>query len=139
MILNMLILKLMLMLVITSGNKQRRYFFIDLEPVKGSEQGKVRSCLVIQNNVGNKHSSTTIISAITSKGDESYPFLVKIDKGTANLLMDRYIQLNQIRTISKERIVKKIGSLSNDLMNRVDFALKKSLALEQFSGRFIKY
>jgi mRNA interferase MazF len=105
-------------------------FLIDLEPVKGSEQGKVRPCLIIQNNIGNKHSSTTIVSAITSKGDDSYPFLVKIDKGTANLLKDGFIQLNQIRTISKERIIKKIGSLSKDLINKVDFALKKSLALE---------
>lgn len=105
-------------------------FYIDLEPVKGSEQGKVRPCLIIQNNIGNKYSPTTIISPITSKGDESYPFLVKINKGTANLLKDCFIQLNQIRTVSKERIKKKIGYLPKDLINKVDFALKKSLALE---------
>jgi mRNA interferase MazF len=105
-------------------------FFVDLEPVKGSEQGKVRPCLIIQNNIGNKYSPTTIISAITSKGDDSYPFLVKVDKGIANLSKNSFIQLNQIRTISKERIIKKIGNLPKKYLKKVDYALKKSLDLE---------
>lgn len=105
-------------------------YLINLDPVKGSEQGKTRPCLIIQNDIGNKYSPTTIISSLTSKGDESYPFLVKVDKGVANLPKDSYIQLNQIRTISKERIISKIGSLPKDIMKNVNFALKKSLALD---------
>lgn len=105
-------------------------YLINLDPVKGSEQGKTRPCLIIQNDIGNKYSPTTIISSLTSKGDESYPFLVKVDKGVANLPKESYIQLNQIRTISKEKIISKIGSLPKDIMKNVNFALKKSLALD---------
>jgi len=105
-------------------------YLINLDPVKGYEQGKTRPCLIIQNDIGNKYSPTTIISSLTSKGDESYPFLVKVDKGVANLPKESYIQLNQIRTISKEKIISKIGSLPKDIMKNVNFALKKSLALD---------
>jgi len=105
-------------------------YLINLDPVKSFEQGKTRPCLIIQNNIGNKYSPTTIISSLTSKGDERFPFLVKVDKGVANLPKDSFIQLNQLRTISKERIISKVGSLSRDFMREVDFALKKSLALE---------
>jgi mRNA interferase MazF len=105
-------------------------YLVNLDPVKGSEQGKTRPCLVIQNNIGNKYSSTIIISSLTSKGDENYPFLVKVDKGVANLPKDSYIQLNQLRTISKERIINKIGSLPKDIIRKVDYALKKSLDLD---------
>jgi mRNA-degrading endonuclease toxin of MazEF toxin-antitoxin module len=56
--------------------------------------------------------------------------LLKVDKGIANLPKDSFIQLNQIRTISKERIIKKIGNLPKGIMKKVDYALKKGLDLE---------
>ena len=103
----------------------------NLEPVKGSEQGKTRPCIVIQNNIGNRISPTTVIAAITSKTEKEYPFMVYVQKGKGNLPKDSTILLNQIRTISiRHRIIKKIGTLKPSTMEKVDDALKISLALE---------
>ncbi len=103
----------------------------DLEPVKGSEQGKTRPCLVIQNDLGNRASPTTIVAAITSKTEKEYPFTVFVQKGDGNLSEDSLVLCNHLRTISIEhRIAKKIGTLSPSAMRKVDEALKTSLALE---------
>ncbi len=110
--------------------KRGDIYLINLDPVVGSEQGKTRPCLVIQNDLGNKYSLNTIIASISSKINKHYPFLVKVEKGVANLPKDSYIQLDKIRTISLERIIKKIGSLPKELLEKVDVALKDSLGLE---------
>ncbi len=109
--------------------KRGEIYLINLDPVIGSEQGKTRPCLIIQNNIGNKYSQNTIIASITSKIDKEYPFLVKIEKGIANLPKDSFVQLDQIRTISVKRIIKKIGSLPKEVMLKIDVALKNSLDL----------
>lgn len=103
----------------------------NLEPVAGSEQGKTRPCLVVQNDLGNQASSTTIVAAITSKTEKEYPFTVSVQKGDGNLLQDSLVLCNQIRTVSIDhRIIKKLGSLKPSTMKRVDEALKTSLALD---------
>lgn len=109
--------------------KRGDVYLINLDPVIGSEQGKTRPCLIIQNNIGNKYSQNTIIASITSKIDKEYPFLVKIEKGVANLPKDSFVQLDQIKTISVKRIIKKIGSLPKEVMLKIDVALKNSLDL----------
>ena len=103
----------------------------DLEPVKGSEQGKTRPCLVIQNDIGNRVSPITIVAAITSKTGKEYPFTVFVGKGGGNLSFDSLVLCNQIRSVStQDRITKKIGALKPSTMKKVDEALKTSLALE---------
>lgn len=103
---------------------------VNLEPTKGSEQGGTRPCLVIQNDLGNLASPTTIIAAMTSKTEHQYPFTVFVQKGEGNLPKDSLVSLNQIRTISiSDRIVKKIGTLKPETMRRIDEAIKTSLAL----------
>ncbi len=103
----------------------------DLDPVRGSEQGKTRPCVVIQNDIGNKVSSTTVVASITSHTERQYPFTVLVKTGEGNLPKDSLIQCNQIRTISKEhRIQKKLGTLSPEIMKKVNEALKASLALD---------
>ena len=102
----------------------------NLEPVEGSEQGGIRPVLIIQNDILNKHAPTTIIAPITSKiYTKEYPTNVTIKKEDSKLKLDSVILLNQIKTIDKNRINKKIGSLDNFTMNRVDRAIKVSLAL----------
>lgn len=102
-----------------------------LEPVKGSEQGGVRPVLVIQNDEGNKFSPTTIIAPITSKEfSKEFPTNVTISKQESRLNNDSTVLLNQIRTIDKSRVIKKISSLDNFTMNKVDRAIKVSLALD---------
>lgn len=103
----------------------------DLEPVKGSEQGKTRPCLIIQNDVGNMASPTTIIAAITSKTEKEYPFTVLVLAGEGNLTKDSLILCNQLRTVSVNHgLVKKLGSLKPATMKKVDEAIKTSLGLK---------
>ncbi|MCX6748303.1 MAG: type II toxin-antitoxin system PemK/MazF family toxin [Candidatus Pacearchaeota archaeon] len=102
-----------------------------LKPVKGSEQGSIRPVLIIQNDEGNKFSPTTIIAPITSKEfTKEFPTNVAISEQESKLNNDSTALLNQIRTIDKSRIIKKIGSLDNFIMNKVDKSLKVSLSLD---------
>ncbi|MFA5019536.1 MAG: type II toxin-antitoxin system PemK/MazF family toxin [Candidatus Pacearchaeota archaeon] len=111
--------------------KRGEILLVDFEPVKGSEQGGIRPCLVIQNDISNKFSPVTIVAAITSKVPEKeYPTNVFISKQDSHLNKDSTIMLNQIRTIDKSRIIKRISSLDFYSMNKVDFAIKISLGLE---------
>jgi len=103
---------------------------VDLNPVIGSEQGKIRPAVIIQNNIGNKYSPTTIIAPITSKVfDKEFPTNVLLFSKNSGLKGDSTILLNQIRTIDKLRIIKKIHSLDKEIMKRVDLAIKISLDL----------
>ncbi|MBU1136733.1 MAG: type II toxin-antitoxin system PemK/MazF family toxin [Nanoarchaeota archaeon] len=111
--------------------KRGDIFLANLEPIKGSEQGGTRPVLIIQNNLGNKFSPTTIVSPITSKiYEKEHPTNVEIKKEESGLKVDSTILLNQIRTIDKKRLVKKLGSLNLDIMNIVDLAIKISLAFD---------
>lgn len=103
----------------------------NLEPVKGSEQGGTRPVLIIQNDIGNKYSTTTIIAPITSSiMKQEYPTNVIIKKEESKLNKDSTILLNQIKTIDKLRIIKKISILDNFTMKKVDKAIKVSLGLD---------
>ena len=103
----------------------------NLEPVRGSEQGGVRPVLIIQNDILNKYAPTTIIAPITSKiYTKEYPTNVIIKKEGFKMKLDSTILLNQIKTIDKRRIIKKIGSLDNSTMNKVDKAIKISLDID---------
>jgi len=103
----------------------------NLEPVKGSEQGGIRPVLIIQNDIGNKYSTTTIIAPITSNiMKQEYPTNVIIKKEESRLNKDSTILLNQIKTIDKSRIIKKISLLNNFIMRKVDMAIKVSLGLD---------
>ncbi len=82
--------------------KRGDIILVNLEPVKGSEWGGVRPALVIQNDLGNKYSLTTIISPITSKiFAKEYPFHVRLFRGDAKLERDSTVLLDQIIKICK--------------------------------------
>ena len=102
----------------------------NLEPVTGSEQGGIRPVLILQNNVLNKHAPTTIIAPITSKiYTKEYPTNVFLLKEESGLNKDSTVLLNQIKTIDKSRITKKISFLNNEIMRKIDLAIKISLDL----------
>ena len=106
-------------------------YYANLEPVVGKETGKTRPVLVIQNDIGNRYSPTTIVAIITqyTKKKASYPICVAVKKDTG-LKKDSVVNLAQIRTIDKNRLIRpKIGALSEELIAQVDKALKNSLAL----------
>ena len=103
----------------------------NLEPIVGSEQGGVRPVLVIQNDNSNKFSPTTITAPITSKiYTKEFPQNVEIEPKESKLKVKSTILLNQIRTIDKSRIKKRISNLNPYLMFQVDLAVKVSLGLE---------
>ncbi len=111
--------------------KRGDVLLVRLDPVQGSEQGKTRPCIVVQNDVGNTFSSTTIVAPITSSlPDKDYPTTVVINQGEGGIEHTSTILCNQIRTISvPDRVIKKLGSVSPALMKKVDEALKCSLGL----------
>ena len=104
---------------------------VNLDPVIGSEQGKTRPALIIQNDIGNEYSPTTIVAPITSKiFSKQFPTNVEIDSTNSPLKEKSTILLNQIRTIDKLRIIKNYGRISNKKMKEVDEAIMNSLELE---------
>ena len=104
---------------------------VDLDPTKGSEQGKTRPALVIQNDVGNDYSPTTIVAPLTTSYDKVYPVNVEIRAEESNLEKDGVVLLNQIVTVDiEERIIKKLTTLDQEKMQEVDNAIRISLGLE---------
>ncbi len=105
-------------------------FYADLNPVLGSEQGGVRPVLIIQNDTGNRYSTTVIVAAITSQIDKAkLPTHVEIDAARYGLEKDSVVLLEQIRTIDRQRLQEKIAKLDSRMMLRVDESLKISLGL----------
>jgi len=105
-------------------------FYADLSPVVGSEQGGFRPVLVIQNDVGNKFSPTVIIAAITSQLSKAkLPTHIELKKDKYNLIKDSVVLLEQIRTLDKRRLVNKVSSLDEMVMQQVDVAMMISLGI----------
>ncbi|GFN34306.1 type II toxin-antitoxin system PemK/MazF family toxin [Tepidimicrobium xylanilyticum] len=110
--------------------KRGDVFYADLSPVVGSEQGGIRPVLVIQNDIGNKYSPTTIVAAITSQINKAkLPTHVEISAPEYGLPKDSVVLLEQVRTIDKKRLREKIGRFNDEMMAKVDECLKISLGL----------
>ncbi|MBQ2897325.1 MAG: type II toxin-antitoxin system PemK/MazF family toxin [Clostridia bacterium] len=110
--------------------KRGEIYYADLSPVVGSEQGGVRPVLIVQNDVGNKYSPTVIAAAITSQINKAkMPTHIEVDASEYGLAKDSVILLEQIRTIDKRRLKEKIGSVDNELMEKVNDALVISFGL----------
>ena len=105
-------------------------FFADLSPVVGSEQGGTRPVLVLQNNIGNQYSPTTIVAAITSQISKAkLPTHVEVTAKSSGLEKNSVILLEQIRTIDKSRLSEKVTTLNEDAMGRINQAVEISLGL----------
>ena len=110
--------------------KRGDIYYADLSPVVGSEQGGLRPVLIVQNDIGNKYSPTVIAAAITSqKTKNQLPTHIKIDAACCGLSKDSIVLLEQVRTIDKQRLKEKMGSLDNSSMNGIDKALSVSFCL----------
>ena len=110
--------------------KRGDVYYADLRPVVGSEQGGIRPVLIIQNDVGNKHSPTIICAAITSKMNKAkLPTHIELPAERYHMVKDSVILLEQLRTIDKLRLKDKICHLDSSIMQKVDRALQISLAL----------
>ena len=105
-------------------------FYADLRPVIGSEQGGVRPVLIIQNDVGNRHSPTVICAAITSQMNKAkLPTHVELDSRKYDLVKDSVVLLEQLRPIDKKRLKDKVCHLDSQILVKIDKALEVSLEL----------
>lgn len=117
-------------------------YWVEFDPVKGSEQGGLRPALVVQNDVGNRYSPTTVVVAITrTLPPKPYPFVVTIEPEESGLPARSAVNCVQMATIQQqgaasrlrppqgETTVRPIGRLSPEKMQAVDAALRYNLGL----------
>ena len=110
--------------------KRGDIYYADLSPVVGSEQGGVRPVLIVQNDVGNKFSPTVIAAATTSRIEKNnLPTHIEVDGGECGLAKDSVVLLEQVRTIDKQRLREKMGTLDHADMGKVNQALSVSFGL----------
>ena len=109
-------------------------YYADLRPGLGSEQGGIRPVLIVQNDVGNRHSPTIICAAITSKMNKAkLPTHIELSAGKYDMVKDSVILLEQLRTIDKKRLKDKVCHLDDDIMRQVNRGLMISLELGTYT------
>jgi mRNA interferase MazF len=105
-------------------------YLVNFDPTVGSEIQKTRPALILQNDIANKHSPITIVAAITSKFDDRlYPTEVLVLASNTGLSQDSVVLLNQIRSIDRTRLIRRLGIVSDEIMTAVDRAIQVSLGL----------
>lgn len=122
--------------------KRGEIYWVEFDPVKGSEQGGLRLALVVQNDVGNRYSPTTVVVAITSTlPPKPYPFMVVVSPAESGLPTTSAVNCSQMATIQQsgaesrlrsprgENQLRPIGQLSAGKMEEVARALQFNLAL----------
>lgn len=109
--------------------KRGDIYFADLSPVVGSEQSGIRPVLIIQNDIGNKHSPTVIVIAITSKQKPNLLTHILVEDKKCGLDKDSVILTEQIRTLDKSRLRNKIGSVDNKTLEKVKKAIEISFGM----------
>jgi mRNA interferase MazF len=109
-------------------------YYADLNPVVGSEQGGTRPVLIVSNDIGNRHSPTVIVAAITSKAMKTLLPTQCALGGRAGLDRDSIVLLEQIRTIDKRRLRDYVGALGHEDMRDADRALAVSVGLAGRAG-----
>ena len=109
--------------------KRSEIYYADLNPVRGSEQGGIRPVLILQNDIGNKHSPTTIVAAITSRQTKA-KLPTQVDVSVEGLTKDSLVLLEQIRTIDKNRLTEYVGRLNKETMGKVDKAIVISFGIK---------
>jgi mRNA interferase MazF len=110
--------------------KRGEIYLVNFDPTVGSEIQKTRPALILQNDIANKHSPITIVAAITSKFDDRlYPTEVLVPSSNTGLSQDSVVLLNQIRSIDRTRLIRRLGVVSDEIMTAVDQAIQVSLGL----------
>ena len=112
--------------------KRGELYLVSFDPTLGAEIQKTRPALVLQNDIGNRQSPVTIVAAVTSNVLRSGPTSVLVHAPEGGLAVDSIVLLNQIRTVDKRRLGKRLGALRSETMKQVDQAIMISLALIEF-------
>ena len=105
-------------------------WLVNFDPTIGAEIQKIRPALIIQNDVGNRASPITIVAAITSKVKRAFPFQVHVAAGEGGLDTESVVTLNHVRSVDRQRLLRKLGKLSDAKMKQVDRAILVSLGID---------
>lgn len=110
--------------------KRGEVYRVSFDPTRGAEIRKTRPALILQNDIANRYSPITVVAAITSQYEEPlYPTEVLVKRPEGGLTSDSVVLLNQIRSIDKRRLLKRLGTLRPATLKQVDRALEVSLGL----------
>ena len=110
--------------------KRGEIYYADLSPVVGSEQGGYRPVLILQNNKGNKYSSTVIVASITSRLSK-HRLPTHVDMSSVRLKKHSIALLEQLRTIDKARMKEYIGKATKAEMKEIETALLISVGIRR--------
>lgn len=110
--------------------KRGDVYVVDFDPARGSEIAKTRPALIIQNDIANRYSPVTIVAAFTSQfGEKRYPTEVLVQPPEGGLTTESAVLLNQLRTVDKIRLRRRLGAVTAVTMAKVDRALVISIGL----------
>ena len=104
-------------------------WLVNFNPGRGSEQKGVRPTLIVQNDVGNQYAATTIVAVITTTL-KKYPVTVFLDRHEGGLKDPSMVNLAQVLTLDKTRLMKRLGSVKAEKLREVDRAIRVSLGLD---------
>ena len=102
-------------------------FLVNLDPVVGSEIGKTRPAVVLQNELANQTSPTVTVAPISSNTRRVFPFQVPLAAGEGGLERDSKVLCEQIRTLSRRRLLQQLGSLPAERLEEIRTALDRHL------------
>ena len=105
-------------------------YLVNLDPAIRTETGKTRPGVILSRNAMNHHSPRIIVAPITSNVTKVYPFEILVPAGTAGLSKDSKIMLDQIRSIDKRRLVRKLGTLDRNILSSSIKALHKLVSVD---------
>tara|TARA_Y100000310_G_scaffold318001_1_gene371559 strand:+ start:451 stop:786 length:336 start_codon:yes stop_codon:yes gene_type:complete len=105
--------------------KQGDIVLVELGNKRGSEYGKDRPAIIVQEDTYNDYFNTTIVSLITGKVISEYTTNIFLSKNESGLKKDSMILTNQLRTIDKSRINKTVSSASPSTVNKIKISLKR--------------
>lgn len=114
----------------TDFPKRGEIWLVNFDPTLGSEIKKTRPALILQNNIGNQYSQITIVAALSTQfAKKLYPTEVLIKPPEAQLEQPSVVLLNQIRSLDKQRLIHRLGEISQPTQSKVNQALEISLGL----------
>lgn len=108
--------------------KRGEIWLVNFNPGRGSEQQGIRPAVIIQNDVGNQYASTTIIAAVTTT-IKKFPVTVLLNAREGGLKAASMVNLAQLLTVDRERLMKRLGALSAQRLREVNHAIEISLGL----------
>lgn len=106
-------------------------YWVNLDPMVGSEVGKKRPAVVLQNDLANRTSPTVTVVPLSGSVERVYPFQVRIPAGEAGLMRESKALCEQIRTVSRQRLLERIGRLGAERLREIRTALDRHLWLEE--------